>query len=243
MRRDFVPAPTDVLCERCGYVLNGLPDTGNCPECGLPVAESTVASPRRLPAWETGTDHPGARFWATARFVLSAPKQFFRTLQAHGDPARSRRFGLLAIAPGILLSAKAVLMHYAAVTLAMSSGSWLIFPVLLVAAPAVAAGGWIGLHLLVVRLTNWEANYWGFRLPADVVRRACHYLAAQATLSVALPWLITLVYLCWTLAHTEKAAIYLTAYLYTLSGAVVISAVYLFYVYVAAMKSLMYANR
>jgi hypothetical protein len=29
-----------LLCERCGYVIEGLPKEGACPECGTPIAES-----------------------------------------------------------------------------------------------------------------------------------------------------------------------------------------------------------
>jgi hypothetical protein len=29
-----------LLCERCGYVIEGLPTDGACPECGKPIAES-----------------------------------------------------------------------------------------------------------------------------------------------------------------------------------------------------------
>jgi hypothetical protein len=29
-----------LLCERCGYVLEGLDERGACPECGQPIAES-----------------------------------------------------------------------------------------------------------------------------------------------------------------------------------------------------------
>lgn len=29
-----------LLCERCGYIIEGLPETGACPECGRPIAES-----------------------------------------------------------------------------------------------------------------------------------------------------------------------------------------------------------
>ncbi len=35
------PAESDLLCEFCGYILNGLQATqGNCPECGKPTADS-----------------------------------------------------------------------------------------------------------------------------------------------------------------------------------------------------------
>lgn len=36
-----------LLCERCGYVLSGLPEQGACPECGKAIAES-LPSARRL---------------------------------------------------------------------------------------------------------------------------------------------------------------------------------------------------
>ncbi len=29
-----------LLCERCGYVIEGLPTDGDCPECGKPISES-----------------------------------------------------------------------------------------------------------------------------------------------------------------------------------------------------------
>jgi hypothetical protein len=33
-----------LLCESCGYDIGGLPDDGNCPECGRPIASSSPAS-------------------------------------------------------------------------------------------------------------------------------------------------------------------------------------------------------
>ena len=44
MPQHAVPAETDILCAHCGYALNGLPQTGLCPECGEPIADSTTAS-------------------------------------------------------------------------------------------------------------------------------------------------------------------------------------------------------
>lgn len=60
-----------LLCERCGYVLEGLDQAGNCPECGKPIAES-------LPERRVGTpwqQRPGvgsllATWWMTLRHPL-----------------------------------------------------------------------------------------------------------------------------------------------------------------------------
>ena len=48
--------PAEVRCIRCGYVLRGIPEIGDCPECGTPVQSTTllpilkkVAEQTRLP--------------------------------------------------------------------------------------------------------------------------------------------------------------------------------------------------
>ncbi len=60
-----------LLCERCGYVIEGLETSGNCPECGKPIAES-------LPERRVGTpwqQSPGVgslvrTWWMTLRHPL-----------------------------------------------------------------------------------------------------------------------------------------------------------------------------
>lgn len=242
MRREFVPNPDDLLCEQCGYVLNGLPTDGNCPECGHTVAESTVDSPRRAPIWEQGTDRPAARFQATAIPLIFRKKSFFRTMTAHGDAARSARFALIALLPGLLIGTKAALMHAAILHLLYNFPTVGQLLGLLAAVPVGICLFWWVIYVLVIRLTALEARYWGMRLPREVVRRAVHYTAIHASVASLLPWAVTLTYLCLLIAN-DRLGEWATTYLYTLSLAVVASAVYLFYVYVTAMKSLMYANR
>lgn len=244
MPRDFAPGPDDLLCEQCGYALNGLPDTGNCPECGKPIAESTTASPRRPPAWETGRDRAVGRFEFTALGVLRSPRRFFRGMTAHGDTARSAAFGRLAIAPAVVLNTKTVVMHL--FIMLMTSGPPAFDPAVLAAAGVVTLVvvmlGWLGLYLAVVRLTTVESRYWKMRLPAVVVRRALHYDAVYASALSVPPWAISLAYLCLVLAN-DRFAVYQVTYLYALSASVIVAGVGLFYVYATSMRSLMYANR
>ena len=242
MRRDLVPGPDDLLCERCGYLLNGLPPDTNCPECGEPVADSTIHSPRRPPPWESGRDRGVGRFQATALSVLRSPRQFFRHLTSHGDSARSAQFGRLAILPALLFNTKTVIMHLFVMRIAFGFGSTRLLVFMLPLAPVVVTAAWLGFYAAIIRLTTLESGYWGMRLPADVVRRALHYDAVQVSLASLLPWIVSLAYLC-LLIGNERVSRFATAYLYVLCGAVVVSAVYLFTVYATSMRSLMYANR
>src|SRR5689334_17601979 len=77
-----VPADTAILCEGCGYTLDGLPLHSKCPECGKPIAESTADDGRRPPAWEAGADHRLGRFASSSWQVLIRPSHFFRTSTA-----------------------------------------------------------------------------------------------------------------------------------------------------------------
>jgi len=49
-----------LLCERCGYVVEGLDPAGACPECGKPIAES-LPERRVGTAWQR---EPGWKAWA-----------------------------------------------------------------------------------------------------------------------------------------------------------------------------------
>ena len=244
MLRDFAPGPDDLLCESCGYALNGLPDTGNCPECGKPVAESTIDSPRRPPAWEAGRDRSAARFQFTAIGVLRNLRAFFRNMTAHGNVARSAAFGRIAIAPAVLLNAKTVIMHLAImqITDPFTHLPGLILVPAALGVPLLIGLAWYGLYRAVVRLTTVESRYWKMRLPGDVVRRALHYDAVYASVLSVPSWAISLVYLCLILAN-DRLVVYQVAYLYALSASVIVAGVGLFYVYATSMRSLMYANR
>src|SRR5438552_8942601 len=90
-----VPAETDILCERCGYTLNGLPESGNCPECGERIAASTVDAGRRLSAWDQPIASPLLAFLDTSAAVLLRPSRFFRSLATRGDVSRARDFAQL----------------------------------------------------------------------------------------------------------------------------------------------------
>ena len=72
-----------LLCERCGYVIEGLPDDGACPECGKPIAES-------LPRARVGSpwQQRGFRAWfATARAMIHHPRATFSIIAIETPPS------------------------------------------------------------------------------------------------------------------------------------------------------------
>src|SRR4051794_39289497 len=90
----IVPAESDILCEGCGYTLNGLPDDGRCPECGKPVAES-VGARRTAPAWEQQTSNRFNAFMATSLAVMLQTTLFYRTLATRLDIRPAKKFAQL----------------------------------------------------------------------------------------------------------------------------------------------------
>lgn len=94
-------ADETLLCERCGYVLEGLDGDGPCPECGLAIRESLPEARPGSP-WQV---RPGVRAWGRTNLgtLLRARERFRR---AKGKTTRSH--GLLwmnLILAGALLAA------------------------------------------------------------------------------------------------------------------------------------------
>lgn len=89
-----------LLCERCGYVLDGSPRDGPCPECGKPVRDS-------LPEFRPDTpwqQKPGVKAWlATAILLLDSPRRLFVQLRV-GTDARSDLQAAMLIVVNCLLA-------------------------------------------------------------------------------------------------------------------------------------------
>src|SRR2546421_5437032 len=87
-----IPAEADLLCEFCGYTLNGLPRESNCPECGMPIA-SSLGQKRTPPPWESGLRGGNLlRFLQTSGRIIFHPTAFFRGITTLGDVNRAAPF-------------------------------------------------------------------------------------------------------------------------------------------------------
>src|SRR5712691_2806444 len=154
-----VPADDAILCEGCGYTLDGLPLHSNCPECGKPIAQSTGEDNRRPPAWESGEDSPIARFLRSTALVTFRPSHFFRTSTARGPLAPPRRFAMIHWAIASILFGAAGAIHW------WWYANFIFFdtnPRLPLATAALAALTFVALGALTrvaASLTTWEARY------------------------------------------------------------------------------------
>lgn len=239
----IVPADTDVLCESCGYTLNGLPNEGNCPECGQPVADSTLRSGRAPSPWESD-----GRLIHTTIAVTFRPSTFYRSLKTRVGRAQlqaATQFALIHWTLAAVIVAVAVVGHYSPTgVLQWSPGlpaaaGWAATGI--VTAGAFLVTAW-GLTELATRLTVWEASWRGYRLPLPVVRRALHYHAAQ-TLPATLALLAVVAgYRTLLAAGLLDFATTIVPYLYVLSATAIGAALHLFWTYWIGMRNLLYAN-
>src|SRR2546421_69887 len=103
----IIPAETDLLCEGCGYTLNGLPDDSNCPECGKPIIES-LRGRREVPAWERAGGRSVWNFLATSAEVMFRPTNFYKTLATRREVRPARQFANIHwVVTSLLFSAAA----------------------------------------------------------------------------------------------------------------------------------------
>jgi hypothetical protein len=235
-----VPDETAMLCEACGYVLNGLPEDSRCPECGQPIADSSPAL-RRPPAWERQDDPstPFARFFATTSAILFHPSRFYRTLNTRSPCPDAQSFAFIHWAIASVLFATAGYAHadwYASLGSAHHT-PWQVWPAELVLCFLCL---W-GLTNLAATLTTWEATYRGLRLPRSAVLRAMHYHAAHY-LPVSLLAALTVVGYR-ALVHTGVLSEATSQiYLYVVCIEVVLAAFFLFNTYWIGMRKMMFAN-
>jgi hypothetical protein len=201
----------DALCERCGYRLHGLPSPpeSSCPECGLPIADS---SPIHRPglAWQSRVRF--AAWFATAWAMFAHPRRGFRALRIGGRNWRDRLF-LLIVA--VLISA-----YWAAV--------WRV------ASPMLKhAWAWgLGAGATVIVLTYIEAagvTYFGrrrgWRMTLALSERICCYAAVgwmPAAVIFIKAWMLKEYYLSetawWQALHQRWAYNVDAAYLIALGA-------------------------
>lgn len=238
----MVPAESDLLCEGCGYTLNGLPREGNCPECGRPIVQS-IGEHRVLPVWES-TSSKFRAFFSTTLKVIFRPTAFYQNIQTRNQDDLDAVFGHIQWLISSLLFAAAAVLHFGLMS-RITGDVNLNFPslimVLALGTPFIASL-LLGLTWLAARLSAWEARYRGLRLPLPVVLRGMRYHAAHylpvgtVVLAIVLGYFILL-----RNGITTRESD--TAYLYVLCAAVVMAALYLFWTYWIAMRNMMYANR
>lgn len=241
----IVPADTDVLCESCGYTLNGLPGSGNCPECGSLIVQSTIHDGRSLSEYELNP-RPSTFFRTTLRVIFDT-KRFYRTLKSREETKEARVFA----------NTHRLIAWWLLGTAATGHWCWMIasgivsplsrhFVILAFAIPitlfVLTFAVMLGLTRLATWLTVLEARFWGMRLPRTCVVRAMQFHNANY-LPVGL---LACIYI-WLFYHLRRRGVMPfyadTWYLYGLCGLVILSALYLFKTYWIAMKSLMFANR
>jgi hypothetical protein len=238
-----VPAENDLLCEHCGYTLNGLPSGGRCPECGTPMADS-IGTTRVAPAWETANSGRFVAWISTSLAVIFHPTRFYRTLTTRGELGPAARFARWHWMVSAILFGITAYVHsgwdwrtsYPHISLVMTR--WMLAGLALFGTFFLLE--WV--TRLAAKLTNWEATYRGLRLPMQVVRRGMYYHAAHY-LPVALMALITVVGYRVLYDLRILSIETLVAYIWVIAGEVIVGAIYLFQTYWIAMRNMMYANR
>jgi hypothetical protein len=239
-----VPEESDLLCEGCGYILNGLPGEGACPECGTPIAAS-VGEHRRPPRWEQ--ERIFTAWVKDSREILLHPTRFFTAYASRGSMEAARRFAVAHWIIIALLLATAAYEHAIWSLLLMRSlpsdqVPWMLECGMVAMFSQAMVVLLMIVHKLAGKLTAWEANYRGMRMPREVVARALYYHSPHY-LPVAVMGFLTATGNRWLVDRGLLGVESAQWYLYLLCIEVIAGAGYLFQTYWIAMRSIRYANR
>jgi hypothetical protein len=233
---------TDLLCEGCGYILNGLPPGGNCPECGKPISES-IGDHRSFSAFEESPSF--FNFIRTTLAIIFTTRKFYLNLITRKVTLAAVHFYDFHILLASALFAFAAFGHFIWLIRMLGFGqslSTMMFAMIAVFMAMLVFGLMSGLTKLAAWLSSLEGHYWGMRLPYPVVLRGMRFHAANY-----LPVGLLAVGIVWGYRVMLQTGIvdgrYDDVYLYTLCGVVILSAGYLFRSYWVAMRNMMYANR
>lgn len=240
----IVPAETDLLCEGCGYILNGLHQSSdsNCPECGKPI-QGSIGIHRVPSEFETAQTVNG--FLRTTKTVILSPRTFYQNIATRESSAAALRFAklhrlLASILFGVAATGHLVFILNTLLAYGTLTSRLLAIPLCVIGLTAVIYSLLSGLTRLATWLSAIEAKYWGMRLPHQVVLRGMQYHAAHYLPVGLLAGSITWGYQILIPQINHR---YDDIYLYALCGVVVLSALYLFRTYWIAMRSMMFANR
>jgi hypothetical protein len=184
-----VPAARDwtsdltLLCEQCGYVIEGLPTDGACPECGRSIA-SSLPSARPGSPWQ---QRPSVGTWClTTLRILLTPGRVFGVLDV--SPRASRGFLAICLVLGaavisLLPALRLVDARHPLVAWSPASGN--LYTNRFVIAPLLFVVGTLGVGALLAALTWIEFlgirffhGRRGWRITRGVAWNICAHAAA-----------------------------------------------------------------
>ncbi len=148
----------------------------------------------------------------------------------------------IALVLAALMNSATIILHYHSTMQMGPAINWLPSLALqILFLPAICYLIWWGSFELIGYLSTVEGRYWGYRMHRSHVRRAIQYVVIHLPMVSLLPLSIVCIY-CFMISIQMEFGLYMLQYLYVLSGASVICAIYLFKIYWIAMKAMLYGN-
>ena len=167
-----------LLCETCGYVIEGLPREGVCPECGRSI-ESSLPEARIGTVWQRAENPGWHEAWQTMRAMLRKPRATF-------DVARIDEHRCWDLLAWCVMDASLCSVTWALVawTAALFSGDAKEFLILAIITGAFALSSWsvqVVVILLLARIERAGMMFIGarhrWRIDGTVSRVVCAHAA------------------------------------------------------------------